>query len=202
MIEIPQLSHYLSTLAPILLSLFVVLSCTTSSSISLEGNNLWILKSSPVSKQAIWLSKVAVNLTITLPVLSISSVMLMISLRTGWMESLLLLVIPLIYACYSALMGIIVNLKLPNLEWKSEVTVIKQSAAVLVSMLIGIISLLVPLGLSLLLTQVNANLLLLGVGMIMIAACLAMYRYMQTKGAVVSAALNSRLSVPSRQLAA
>lgn len=182
MIEIPQLSHYLSTLAPILLSLFVVLSCTTSSSISLEGNNLWILKSSPVSKQAIWLSKVAVNLTITLPVLSISSVMLMISLRTGWMESLLLLVIPLIYACYSALMGIIVNLKLPNLEWKSEVTVIKQSAAVLVSMLIGIISLLVPLGLSLLLTQVNANLLLLGVGMIMIAACLAMYRYMQTKG--------------------
>ncbi|WP_342480850.1 hypothetical protein NST07_33475 [Paenibacillus sp. FSL L8-0340] len=182
MIEIPQLSHYLSTLAPILLSLFVVLSCTTSSSISLEGNNLWILKSSPVSKQAIWLSKVAVNLTITLPVLSISSVMLMISLRTGWIESLLLLVIPLIYACYSALMGIIVNLKLPNLEWKSEVTAIKQSAAVLVSMLIGFISLLVPVGLSLLLTQVNANLLLLGVGMIMIAACLAMYRYMQTKG--------------------
>jgi ABC-2 type transport system permease protein len=38
------------------------------------------------------------------------------------------------------------------------------------------------LGLSLLLTQVNANLLLLAVGMIMIAACLAMYRYMQTKG--------------------
>lgn len=106
----------------------------------------------------------------------------MISLRTGWIESLLLLVIPLIYACYSALMGIIVNLKLPNLEWKSEVTAIKQSAAVLVSMLIGFISLLVPVGLSLLLTQVNANLLLLGVGMIMIAACLAMYRYMQTKG--------------------
>ncbi|GGG02126.1 hypothetical protein GCM10010912_53690 [Paenibacillus albidus] len=182
LIEIPQLSHYLSTLAPMIVSLFVTLSCTTSSSISLEGNHLWILKSSPISKQTILLSKVAVNLTITLPVLVVSSMLLMISLRPGWIESLLLLVIPLIYACYSAMMGVIVNLKLPNLEWTSEVTVIKQSAAVIVSMFIGVISLLIPLGISLLLTHVNGNLILIGIGMIMIAVCLVMFRYIQTKG--------------------
>ncbi|MNC19997.1 hypothetical protein D3C75_679390 [compost metagenome] len=180
--DIPQLSHYLSTLAPILVSLFVTLSCTTSSSISLEGNHLWILKSSPVSKQSILLSKVAVNLTITLPVLVVSCLLLMISLRTGWMESLLLLVIPVIYACYSAMMGVIVNLKLPKLEWTSEVTVIKQSAAVIVSMFIGIISLLFPFGIFLLLTHVNGNLVLSGAGMLMIAVCIMMFRYIQTKG--------------------
>jgi ABC-2 type transport system permease protein len=182
LIEIPQLSNYLSKLAPLVVSLFITLSCTTSSSISLEGNNVWILKSSPVSKQTILLSKVAVNLTITMPISIVSCVMLMISLCTSWMESLLLLVIPLIYACYSALMGVIVNLKLPNLEWTSEVTVVKQSAAVLVSMLIGFISLVIPFGISLLLSHVNGNLILLGIGIIIMAVCSVMYRYIQTNG--------------------
>ncbi|KWX71943.1 ABC-2 type transport system permease protein [Paenibacillus jilunlii] len=182
LIEIPQLSHYLSTVAPIIVSLFVTLSCTTSSAISLEGNHLWILKSSPVSKQSILLSKVAVNLTITLPIVVVSDVLLMISLHMGWIESLLLLVIPSIYACYSAMLGIIINLKLPKLEWTSEVAVVKQSAAVLASMFIGIISLLIPLGISLLLAHVNGKLILSGVGMLMIAVCIAMFRYMQTKG--------------------
>ncbi|AIQ71692.1 hypothetical protein PGRAT_31975 [Paenibacillus graminis] len=181
-IEIPQFSRYLSTLAPIIVSLFVTLSCTTSSAISLEGKHLWILQSSPVSKQSILLSKVAVNLTITLPIVVVSGVLLMISLRMGWTESLLLLVIPSIYACYSAMMGVIINLKLPNLEWTSEVAVVKQSAAILVSMFTGIISLLFPLGTSLLLPHVNGKLMMSGVGMIMIAVCIAMFRYIQTKG--------------------
>ncbi|BFH59544.1 putative ABC transporter permease subunit [Paenibacillus azoreducens] len=182
LIEIPQLSDYLSKMAPLVVSLFVILSCTASSAISLEGNNLWILKSSPVSKKSILLSKVAVNLTVTIPVSMISCVMLMISLRTGWIESLLLLVIPLIYACYSALMGVIVNLKLPNLEWTSEVTVIKQSASVFVSMFTGFISIVVPCVVLFLLSHVNGNLILLGIGAIMLAVCSVMYRYIQIKG--------------------
>ncbi|MGF7046780.1 ABC-2 type transport system permease protein [Paenibacillus sp. DS2015] len=182
LIEIPELSQYLSTLAPIFVSFFVIMSCTTSSSISLEGNHLWILKSSPVSHRSILFSKVAVNLTVTIPILVISCVMLMISLRTGWIESFLLLAIPIIYAFFSAMMGVIVNLRLPKMEWTSEVLVVKQSAAVLVSMLIGFISLVIPLGISLLLSQVNGSLILLGIGMIMIAVCGLMYRYIQTKG--------------------
>ncbi|MNN56152.1 hypothetical protein D3C81_1710680 [compost metagenome] len=80
------------------------------------------------------------------------------------------------------MMGVIVNLKLPKLEWTSEVTVIKQSAAVIVSMFIGIISLLFPFGIFLLLTHVNGNLVLSGAGMLMIAVCIMMFRYIQTKG--------------------
>lgn len=180
--EIPQVQHYLNTLAPIFVSLFAALSCTTSSSISLEGNNLWILKSSPVPKHLILLAKVAVNLTITVPITIVSCVILMISLHTGWIDSLLLLVIPVIYACYSALMGVMINLKLPKLEWTSEVQVVKQSAAVLVAMLIGIISLLVPVGLSILLTGVDGKVIMLAVGMIMAMVCAGLYRYMRVNG--------------------
>lgn len=162
LVEIPELSNYLNRLAPLFVSVFVTLSCTTSSSISLEGNNIWILKSAPVPTLTILLSKIAVNLTITVPIVVVSSVLLMISLGTGWMESLLLLVIPVLYACLTAMIGVLVNLKLPKLEWTNEVSVVKQSASVLVALLIGFISLLIPFGLSLLLADLNSNLVLLG----------------------------------------
>ena len=182
LIEIPQLSDYLGRMAPLVVSLFVILSCTTSSSISLEGNNLWILKSSPVSPKSILLGKVAVNLTITIPITLLSCVMLMISLRMGWIDSLLLLVIPVLYACYSAMLGVIANLKFPKLEWTSEVAVIKQSASVLVSMFVGFISILIPLAILSLLSNVNGNLVLLGIGTVMLVVCAVMYKYMATQG--------------------
>ncbi|UQZ32668.1 hypothetical protein C2I18_03295 [Paenibacillus sp. PK3_47] len=183
--EIPQLSNYLSTLAPIVVSLFVALSCTTSSSISLEGNNLWILKSAPVPKHIILFSKVAVNLTITIPITVVSCLILMISLDIGWLDRLLLLLIPVIYALFTALMGVIVNLKLPKLEWTNEVQVVKQSAAVLVAMILGFISLLIPAGLSLLLSEVDGKVIMLGVAVIMTGICAGMYRYVKTKGEVL-----------------
>lgn len=178
-LDIPQLSDYLSRLAPLFVSLFIVMSCTTSCSISLEGNHLWILKSSPVSKSTILFSKVAVNLTMNLPIMFISCVMLIISLGTGWMESLLLLVIPGIYAFYSALIGVLVNLKLPNFTWTNEVTAIKQSAAVMVSMLVSFISLFIPIGLSMLLSDMNANLILLVIALLMTLASFVLYKYIQ-----------------------
>lgn len=180
--DIPQLQKYLNTLAPLFVSLFVALSCTTSSSISLEGNNLWILRSSPVPKHIILLSKVAVNLTITVPITVVSCVLLMISLGTGWADSLLLLAIPVIYACYTALMGIIVNLKLPKLEWTNEVQVVKQSAAVLVAMLLGFISLIIPAGLSFVLTSVDGRVIMLGAGVILAGVSAVMYRYVKAQG--------------------
>lgn len=189
LVEIPELSNYLNRLAPLFVSVFVTLSCTTSSSISLEGNNIWILKSAPVPTLTILLSKIAVNLTITVPIVVVSSVLLMISLDTGWMESLLLLVIPVLYACLTAMTGVLVNLKLPKLEWTNEVSVVKQSASVLVAMLIGFISLLIPFGLSLLLSDLNGNLVLLGIGLLIIVVCGAMYRYIQSKGELLFRAL-------------
>jgi len=79
-------------------------------------------------------------------------------------------------------MGVLVNLKFPNLEWTSEVTAIKQSASVIVAMLIGFISLVIPFALVLLLSNVNGNLILLGIGLIMIAVCSVIFRYIRTKG--------------------
>lgn len=180
--QAPQLSQYLGGLAPVLVSFFIVLSCTTSSSISLEGGQLWIVKSAPVSKAAVLLSKAAVNLVLTVPVSAVSSVMLMIGLRTGWAESVLLLALPLIYACYSALAGLVVNLKFPKLDWQSETAVIKQSGASLVGILAGIAGLVPPVALLILVPGVNSSVLLAASGLLMLMVSLLLLRYLQTQG--------------------
>lgn len=182
LLEIPQMSDYLGRMVPLVVSLFIILSCTSASSISLEGNHLWILKSSPISKKVILLSKVAVNLTVTIPISIVSCLLLIVSLRTGWIESLLLLVIPVIYACYSAMLGVITNLRLPKLEWTSEVAAIKQSASVLVSMFLGFISIVIPFALLFGLSQVNSNLVLSGIAVVMLVICGLMYKYISTEG--------------------
>lgn len=136
----------------------------------------------PVPKPAIVFSKVAVNLTITLPITAVSWGLLAYTLRAGWMESILMLAVPVIYACYSALLGVMVNLKLPKLDWTSEVAAIKQSASVLVTMIIGVLTLAVPAVLFMLLPGVGGNLILLGYGILMAAVCAGMYRYIQING--------------------
>ncbi|MFD1907530.1 hypothetical protein ACFSQ7_31605 [Paenibacillus rhizoplanae] len=75
-----------------------------------------------------------------------------------------------------------VNLKLPKLDWTSEVAAIKQSASVLVTMVIGVLTLAVPAVLFMLLPGVGGNLILLGFGILMAAVCTGMYRYIQTSG--------------------
>lgn len=136
----------------------------------------------PVPKPAIVFSKVAVNLTITLPVTAVSWGLLVYTLRAGLTESILMLAVPVIYACYSALLGVMVNLKLPKLDWTSEVAAIKQSASVLVTMVIGVLTLAVPAVLFMLLPGMDGNLILLGYCILMAAVCAGMYRYIQING--------------------
>lgn len=63
-IGIENMNHFLSDYAPIVVATMLSLSCPAASSISLEGKNIWILQSSPISVRTILNSKIAVNLTL------------------------------------------------------------------------------------------------------------------------------------------
>jgi ABC-2 type transport system permease protein len=55
-----------------------------------------------------------------------------------------LFLLPLVYILFSSVLGITINLKMPMFGWESEVVVVKQGAAVIVTMLIGFISVAIP----------------------------------------------------------
>lgn len=135
-IGMPGLADILKQNAPFIISAFLVLSCTTAASISLEGNNLWILQYTPVSKKTIINSKIAVNLTTHIIAILISVSALIWKVGFGTIDTVLLLTLPLCYSLFTAVFGIFLNDKFPNFNWTNEMQVIKQSAPVMLSMII------------------------------------------------------------------
>lgn len=130
---------------PYFISLVFVLSCTTSSSLSLEGNNLWIIKSLPIKNRLIINSKIAVNLTLLLTTTIICSFILCFKLDFTTFQRLMLFIVPTIYSFFISTLGMYMNIKFPNYNWTSEITVIKQGAAIVLTLLIGMFSIFVPL---------------------------------------------------------
>lgn len=115
---------------------FIMLSCTTMASISLEGRNLWIIKSLPVDPMTVFRSKIAVNLTVCLPAL-IDVILLGIIFRLNAARIFLLLLTAAAAALFIAMYGLIINLKLPNFSWTAEVAVVKQSASTMITVFSG-----------------------------------------------------------------
>lgn len=117
---------------PVIISFCITMSCTTMASISLEGKNLWIIKAMPITPKMIYLSKVAVNLTILAPVI-LDTIIIGIALKLNIIQVICFLMIVVALSIFIALYGLVLNLLLPNLNWTSEVVVVKQSAATMIT---------------------------------------------------------------------
>lgn len=144
-LNLPGAGKWFCSLAPLIPLFFIGISPTTSSSISLEGKNRWILYSAPIDTITIFDSKIAVNLIICLPCVLISSLLLALGLKTGLWETLLLFVLPVVYTFFISTAGIMINLKFPLYDWESEYAVVKRGTAVLICMLLGFLTTLVPI---------------------------------------------------------
>ena len=110
---------------------------TTSTSVSMEGKEWWILKSLPLPSKMILDSKLCFNLLLIAPFYLISQVFLGIALRGKAVEILWSVVIMTLFILCSCIGGLTANLKFPKMEWDSEVAVVKQSASAAIGGLLG-----------------------------------------------------------------
>lgn len=143
--QIPGLMEMLVAIGPVAVSVFIALSCTTACCISLEGKNLWLVRSLPAPTKLVFLSKIAVNITLSVTASIINSTIFIIVLKPGLAGALLFYTVPLAYSVFTALMGLAVNLAYPNFSWTNEITVIKQSAAVMIALVIGLAAVAAPI---------------------------------------------------------
>jgi ABC-2 type transport system permease protein len=173
----------INPLSPLAVSTFMVMTCTTACSISIEGKNLWILKSAPINTRTLFAAKIAVNLVILIPSALVAAVVLNNVLDTGFVESVLLYITPIVYALFTAFLGLLVNLLFPKLDWTAEAAVIKQSMAVFVAMLSGILSILIPGIIIYALSAFVDMSLMVGMSTLFIAILtMIIYHYLNTKG--------------------
>lgn len=133
-------------LLPFLLAAMPSIMTTTACAISLEGKQWELTKSLPVCAKDILGSKIMVNLTLAAPFYLLSEIFCCMAVRTTFLGYILLILIPLIYIVFVSVLGISVNLALPVFDWENETTVVKQSAATMVTMLLGMVSVIIPIG--------------------------------------------------------
>lgn len=135
----PELTSQISVALALCLIFLIMMSCTTNSSISLEGRHLWIIKTLPVSCEEIFVSKIAVNLAILVPASMLSIILLSFLFSLNIIEALLLLVLALSAALFTSCFGLIINLNFPRFDWVSEAVVVKQSMSTMISIFGGMI---------------------------------------------------------------
>ena len=129
----------------------------TASSISLEGKHYWILQSLPVSNKIIINSKILLNIVIALPFYIITEICVLISCHSDLLQCIWLIVTPIIYIVFYSVTGITMNLKFPVMNWENETAVVKQSIAVMLSMLINIVANILPVFLLIFAANINSN---------------------------------------------
>ncbi|MDD3303595.1 MAG: hypothetical protein PHP54_01605 [Clostridia bacterium] len=111
----------------LIMSFMILMSSTTSSSISLEGKNFWILKTLPISIKKILNSKLLFNILVVLPISLAAFIVMFFTLDLTLVELLIGILFVVLISLFVAQFGIIINLKFPKLDYINETQVVKQS---------------------------------------------------------------------------
>lgn len=117
---------------PLIIMFCMATSCTTMASVSIEGKNLWIVRSLPVSTATVFASKILVNLSVLAPSF-LASIVMGITLRLPFINGILVVLSVASFAIFVSVYGLLINLSFPNLSWSNETVIVKQSAASLIS---------------------------------------------------------------------
>ena len=129
-------------LAPLLAGAMGLLLATTAEvtgcSISLEGENLWILKEAPLGPGPLFGAKVGFFLALTLPCAAVACLLLGAAFGLPvWQWAVLFLLEGLLCLCIGQ-GGLMINLCFPKLDAVNDTVVVKQSASALVCLLGGL----------------------------------------------------------------
>lgn len=125
-------------IVPVLLSaalcLLASMNDMAAPSVSLEGRQLWLAQSLPVTPWQVLRAKLDMQLLLTGVPMLFCALCAVITLSGGAAEMALAVIVALLYTLLSALAALALGLRLPNLTWTNEITPIKQGGSVMLAL--------------------------------------------------------------------
>lgn len=135
-------------------AIFAIILCAIMSasqisccSVSLEGKQFWILKTSPINEKKLLSAKAFFNFTICEPFILISSILISAVLKINFTGAIILFSLPTTLNLISSFGGVLINIYFPILEFENETKVVKQSFSVLLTMVLTFLLTIIPIGL-------------------------------------------------------
>jgi ABC-2 type transport system permease protein len=116
-----------------------LMTSITSSSISLEGQTINLLKSLPISPRKIVFSKILSAVSIIIPVILIGDIVIFIRYGFDIINILLILIASVLLPFVAESFGILVNLKYPKMDAENDAEVVKQSMSSMISVFGGML---------------------------------------------------------------
>ena len=136
-LALPFLQNILPLLAVAGICMIATMNDMTAPSVSLEGKSLWLVQSFPIDSHQVLGAKLKLHLILTI----IPAIPLIVAVE--WLikpSPVFGILVPITVVLFVLLMGVLglcVNLKMPNLNWTSEIVPIKQSMGVMITLFGG-----------------------------------------------------------------
>ena len=124
----------ISYLVALIVCALSAMNFITACSVSLEGENIWVLQTMPIKEWDILFAKLSLHCLLTLPGTLFCGVSAAILLQAEG-ASILAVVLGCVYVLFTAVLGLIINLKFPDLHWTNETVAVKQGVSTLCAML-------------------------------------------------------------------
>ena len=135
MIErLPGGGELMALIASAAVCLLVSMNDISAPSVSLEGKNIWLIQSLPVDAKDVLLAKLKLHLWLSGIPTAVFAVTAVVVLGTSVVGSILVILSALIFVGFTAVWGLFLGLKMPNLKWTNEIVPIKQSLSVFLAL--------------------------------------------------------------------
>ncbi|MBP7174707.1 MAG: hypothetical protein KBA53_00620 [Thermoclostridium sp.] len=135
--EIPGLMDIAGNAAGYIIAAIVVMTNTAVVSLALEGKNIWLIKSLPIPPKTLYDSYLMTNLTFTVPTSLVCSLLFSISLKTGFIGTVLMFLTPLCFSLFTATAGIFIGNRMAYYNWQDVTQLVKGSLMSMLGMLGG-----------------------------------------------------------------
>ncbi|HZJ77793.1 MAG TPA: hypothetical protein VFD52_03210 [Clostridia bacterium] len=180
----PEFQGQIGLLMAITLCALSATNIISAPSISLEGKNLWIARSLPVDSGDVLTAKAYMHMIVCLPTVIIAATSCSVFLSLSVAETLLVFLLPCAFTVFTAFVGVFINLRFPKFDWINETVAVKQSISTLVTMLVSIVSVIIPtVAYYLKLTDYfNAEVFLATMLVVFSGASFALYKNLTIKG--------------------
>ena len=137
--QIKYFDAYFNIFAPLILSFMVVINSSTISSISIERENLELLKSYPISFNKILFAKYIVGFLFHLVFIIINAIIVTIFFRPTLFTIIMCYITPITASIFANLLYITLDYKFPAKNEKNEINIINQRILSFIPPIVGII---------------------------------------------------------------
>ena len=176
----------LALLAVAAICMMTTMNDMTAPSVSLEGKQIWLAQVLPVTGYQVLMAKLKMHLILTLIPTAVVTACVEWVLKPSPLFAVIIPVAVVLFVLMMACLGLVLNLKMPNLTWTSEVVPIKQSASVTFALFGGwVIVLALGVLYYLTLDWITPAAYLLCVTALLLVLSIALLSWLRTKGAKI-----------------